>query len=452
MQRLARILVLLACCSAVPATAQPTSTPATADTPARAALRSRMEAALRQLTVDGDVPKAQRELETIAATDQAFAAPRFNLGVLFEQQKEWRTAMSWFGQYLALDSTSDYATRARSELLTLRRVDSLWSVPGGPARVNYADAVARGRLFIRGGMYRQAVIAASEAITIDSTRWEAYSIAAAALAQQQSFAEAREFLERAQRTTRTPEQTSELNALTQRIAREEAYREVGRTATAALSAGDYKRAVTEYMRAATMFPERGEYKLAAASAHELMGDSASAAQLATPLAASSNQNVREQAGALLRRLSLFGANDNGKSISLTTTKQPVAASPTESPAQAARRHHDTAIELMDKRRWSDAAAAYRLAIKGMPTNAILYAGLGDALAGDLLWTDAAIEYGTAIKYSPDNAEYWHSFGQALLLSGRKLEAVAALEEALRLAPTDTRIRANLERARRSPSE
>lgn len=419
------------------------------ESPARAALRSRMDAALRALMADGDTPKAQREFESVAASDPTFAAPRYNLGVLLEQQREWRTAMSWFKQFLALDSTSEYATRARSELLSLQRVDSLWNLPGGPQRVNYADAVTRSRMFIRAGLYRQSVMAAAEAVAVDSTRWEAFGIAASALAQQQSFAEAKEFLDRAQRTIRTPEQTTELNGLAQRITREEAYRDVGRVATAALSAGDYKRAASEYLRAAGMFPERGEYKLAAASAHELLGDSVSAAQLATPLAASGDQKIREQAGALLRRLSLFGANADGRSVSLSTARAPVDAAPVETPEQSARRQHDTAIRFMDERKWAEAATAYRAALKGFPKSAMLYAGLGDALAGELLWTEAAIEYGTAIKYDPENPDYWHSFGQALLFAGRKLESIAALEEALRLAPTDTRIRANLERAKKS---
>ncbi len=420
------------------------------DPPARAALRSRMEAVLRDLATTGDAALAERELEMIVAADAGFAAPRYNLAVLHEQRRNWRTAASWFGEFLKLDSTSAFATRARREVVVLRRVDSLWNMPGGAKKVSYADAVARSRLFIRAGLLRQAVASAAEAVTIDSTRWEAYAITASALAEQQSFPEAKRFVERA-RAFAPSKDSPAIDALYQRIQHEEQYRVLGASGTAALSAGDYRRAAGEFEQATALFPGRPEYRLAAASSYELLGDSATAAGLATPVAASSDPKARAQAGAMLRRLRLFGsAADSTGTRALTTAQVAAPPRPKETLEQASRRHHEVATRLMDQRNWQEAASAYRAAIEAVPNNSLLFAGLGDALAGDGKWTEAAIEYGNAVKLDPDNGKFWDLFGNSLYLSGRKLEGVAALEEAVRLAPMDSRYRANLDRVRKAP--
>jgi len=100
-------------------------------------------------------------------------------------------------------------------------------------------------------------------------------------------------------------------------------------------------------------------------------------------------------------------------------------------------------------RLPEAIAEYQSAIRIQPDRADAHYNLGNALAASRL-EDAIPEWTAALRIDPNLADAHYNLGIALAsLPGRRADAIAEIETALRLRPDETR-RAMLERLRAAP--
>lgn len=106
--------------------------------------------------------------------------------------------------------------------------------------------------------------------------------------------------------------------------------------------------------------------------------------------------------------------------------------------RAAEQHGDTA----------EATAAFTRALELAPDNAQVHRVWADTLSRRRQFADAARHYRHAVDLQPGDAEARVGLGFALLLSGRRDQAIAQWEEALRLRPDFPGLRERLEKTRR----
>ena len=138
----------------------------------------RMTSAERSLIVERNPGAAREGFISTIALDSSYAAPRFNLGLLAEAEGQWSEAERWFRAYLALDSTSEWANKAKRELQGLSRKRA--SADDATRRAGEYDShIELGRRLVRSGMHADALREAQQARALETRRWEAYALAAA---------------------------------------------------------------------------------------------------------------------------------------------------------------------------------------------------------------------------------------------------------------------------------
>jgi len=173
-----RFLAAAALVAALPASATAQRAPSA---PRRAAAAT-MLAAQRSLIVDRDPGAAKAGFQSAIRQDPTFAAPRFNLGVLAEAREEWGEAAKWFGEYLALDSTSSWSARARNELAVAKTRAAANGDAVSASRAEYDRHIQLGRRLVAAAMLDDALAEAKRAHALSPNSWEAYALASAAVA------------------------------------------------------------------------------------------------------------------------------------------------------------------------------------------------------------------------------------------------------------------------------
>ncbi|HXC25150.1 MAG TPA: hypothetical protein VNU46_04480 [Gemmatimonadaceae bacterium] len=139
--------------------------------------------AMRALVVDHDTSATHRYLLSALTSDSTYNVSRFDLGVLAETAEDWSSAKGWFTRFLSWDSTSSDAQAARGELRTVDARIHADSSPREALAARYQSTIELGRRMLALGMANDALVVAARARSLDSTRWEAYALAAAAAAQ-----------------------------------------------------------------------------------------------------------------------------------------------------------------------------------------------------------------------------------------------------------------------------
>ena len=134
----------------------------------------------RQFLDTLDRKQAHEGFRRVLDIDPTFGPAWFNLGVLDEADHQRTDAIADFHQYLAVDPKGKDVSRARHELQVLAT-----PLTGAAAiAADYDLAIYRARVFLSAGMYLETLSEIGRARALDDTRWEAYSIAAVAMARQ----------------------------------------------------------------------------------------------------------------------------------------------------------------------------------------------------------------------------------------------------------------------------
>lgn len=104
-----------------------------------------------------------------------------------------------------------------------------------------------------------------------------------------------------------------------------------------------------------------------------------------------------------------------------------AVPPTASPTIAPEQRYNEGLALARQRDWRGAEIAYRDALRGRPTFAEAWNGLGYALRNQARYDDSLRAYHEALRLRPDYPEALEYLGEAYVKMGRLDEARRLLE-------------------------
>jgi tetratricopeptide (TPR) repeat protein len=263
--------------------------------------RATTRIALAHYAHDADVGKAQEALLEAIRDDPSYIAPHFYMGLLDEEQEDWEGAIASFDQICRIepDSKQCAGVRLETKRLTALRTDSHQAIQN----FRYSRKVALANSALDAGLLKRAVFFASQASSIDDSRWEAYAIGAAALAKQKDFDGAAKFLGLAM--SRSPADAKiKLQAASDQCGKEKQYAAFALAGAKALQAKQYPAAAQQFDQAWKLFPDRGEYGLAEALALKDSGDSNKAAETLTLLESSRDPSTAKQARDMHAQLSV----------------------------------------------------------------------------------------------------------------------------------------------------
>jgi tetratricopeptide (TPR) repeat protein len=120
------------------------------------------------LVLKKDIKDAHQSFLTAIRWDGAYAPALFNAGITASALNNTEEARRWWSAYLRVDSTSQYAARARSYLN-----------PTHPKTVREYEAdLIRARQSMLEGDLKSAVVAVQASIVRDTTRWEGLAVLA----------------------------------------------------------------------------------------------------------------------------------------------------------------------------------------------------------------------------------------------------------------------------------
>jgi tetratricopeptide (TPR) repeat protein len=262
--------------------------------------RATMRLALAHYTQDGEVGKAQEGLLEAIKDDPSYIAPHFYLGLLDEEQEDWEGAIASFDQICQLqpDSKVCAAVKLETKQLTGLRTDS----PEALRNFRYSRKISLANSALAAGTLKRAVSFASQASSIDDSRWEAYAIGAAALSKQRDFDEAAKFLGLAM--TRAPADVKpKLQEALDQCGKEKQYAAFALAGAQALQAKQYPVAAQQFENAWKLFPDRAEYRLAEALALANSGEHDKAVATLTLLESSHDPATAKQARDMLAQVS-----------------------------------------------------------------------------------------------------------------------------------------------------
>jgi len=138
--------------------------------------------------MNGNRAAAITGYQRVLALDPSFAPAWFNLGYIAELEKNWQEAKRDFSKYIELAPQTQDAGRARNELAVIERM----SAKGFERDADYAASVQKARVFLKEGLYKEALAEAAHAQELDAARWEAYMIACIAMKKQGKETEAQQ--------------------------------------------------------------------------------------------------------------------------------------------------------------------------------------------------------------------------------------------------------------------
>jgi tetratricopeptide (TPR) repeat protein len=106
-------------------------------------------------------------------------------------------------------------------------------------------------------------------------------------------------------------------------------------------------------------------------------------------------------------------------------------------------HAQMGVQLVKLKKWPEALVAFKKASEVGSKDPLVYAGAGVCCANMKDWPKAESFYRYAIKLSRPTTDIYGLLAQAQNKQGRTSDAVATLEEALKIDPTDPRIHCDL---------
>ena len=115
----------------------------------------------------------------------------------------------------------------------------------------------------------------------------------------------------------------------------------------------------------------------------------------------------------------------------------------ETPAIDFYREFDTAQQLQDEAKYSEAVPAWKVAAAKDPTDARPFNNLGVALAAMGQTDDAVDAYKKSLAINPDSSQTHNNFGSALAEAGRLDDAMANIRKAIELNPDNGAAHVNL---------
>jgi Tfp pilus assembly protein PilF len=113
-------------------------------------------------------------------------------------------------------------------------------------------------------------------------------------------------------------------------------------------------------------------------------------------------------------------------------------------------HRSLAWAFFSQKRYEEAIASFREALRYDPKDVAAQAGVGEAELEQDHYAEAAVAFRAALRLAPEDGALHNSLGITYALSGRRAESIEQFEAAVRFAPSPE-FRANLDRARAEAS-
>lgn len=161
-------------------------TVAVAQTSAAQQLKAGIDAYSKQ----GDKGLARQSFLKAVELNKDYAAPKFNLAQLAEEEERWAEAVKWYAEYLKLDKTSSYADIAERKIASIKKYIEADKTPEGKKERIYLQYVQKAQAQLAGGNVGASIAYSELALAYHPARFEAYLMYAVALMETERYAEA----------------------------------------------------------------------------------------------------------------------------------------------------------------------------------------------------------------------------------------------------------------------
>jgi tetratricopeptide (TPR) repeat protein len=147
-----------------------------------------LKVAVAHMLKGDDLDAARRGLLHYLDEKPGSVVARYDLGLLAEAREDWPDALKWYGQVkVFVLARSPMALRTDIHIKRCQDAAAEDAQPGGKARRQYREMIARAQMFARAGLSREAIAEAAEAAKRNPQGWEVHVVTAEALAAQKRY-------------------------------------------------------------------------------------------------------------------------------------------------------------------------------------------------------------------------------------------------------------------------
>lgn len=271
------------------------------DSRARQKAQATFRQTLARFARDRNLTLARQGFLAAAQMDPSYPQPHFNLGVLAESEEKWDEAGKAYADCLRRQPEAELKSKTEQAIERLKKIGELARTPEGKARWRYEQVLLKAQALGQMGLVKEAVAQTAAAAKTDNSRWEAYALAGSLLSQQNLCNEATGFFQQALERAPAEKKTALEQAL-QKCRKEQMYRNLAQTAAAAAAVKDYAVAAHNFTQAWELFPERGEYGLAAATCLVMAGKNDAASIILTMLQEDRDPQTARKAREIMARI------------------------------------------------------------------------------------------------------------------------------------------------------
>ncbi len=266
--------------------------------------REQLRLCLEKFVRDGDRKSAKEELQRLVREDPNFVEAQYDLGRLEEADENWADAIRSFRECQRIAPDVKAGQDAVLHLRWLETVQERSKTAVGAQALKYEMLVDGSRSLIQAHEYRQAQAIAQKAIQLDSSSYEAYSVAAAALSRLGQYDTGLAALRTA--ISKAPaDKRPALERALEEMSNEAASEQHRVKATKALTDGRYSEAAAEFEAAWKVRPAFEGYGLRAAIAYQLADSKDDAVKILQKLSASNDLKVAQFAASQLAKLEML---------------------------------------------------------------------------------------------------------------------------------------------------
>lgn len=157
---------------------------------AQTAAEHQLKTGIDAYTKQGNKGLARQSFVKAIELDNGYAAPRFNLAQLAEEQEQWADAVNWYTEYLKLDKSSPYADVAERKVALLKKyIESDKTLEGKKERI-YLQYLQKAQANLANGHVGASIAYSELATEYNPTRFEAHLMYAAALMENERYTDA----------------------------------------------------------------------------------------------------------------------------------------------------------------------------------------------------------------------------------------------------------------------
>lgn len=369
--------------------------------------------------------KARVAFLKAAKLNSKFAAPRYNLALIAEEEERWSDAVLWYTAFLKLDKTSAYANVVETKIPILRRYQELDATVEGKKERVFLQYLNQAQDFLEGENAGSALAASELAIESNPKRFEGHLMLAMCFLKAEkhddAIKKARQALSLASDDHKVEiyhfiKQSEEFKAQQSKIA----------AADAAFEKKKYDQAATLYAQAWVFSGSRPDLGFSAALSWSLAGDYAKASKVLDRLRKSRNPSVAIHASREKVRIQSLMKNDREKESNEAKDDEDLINIDI----------YDQALFFLKAKKFYIADAKMTQALDGLvpPSEyAPFFSARGKARQGMSEHYGAIQDFTFALLLNPNAKEYYLFRAKSYALVGDHFNAVRDMDRAIELS-------------------